>query len=364
MSARSPLESPRDAAAGDVLRAVGAARRRLRTVATLRLIAIAAPAGVTVGAALVIAGWAAAETPPVLGVVGAVAAAVWAAARTPPLAAVARILDARLGLRDRVAAAVQLQTTDGPIAALVARDAAARLASVRMATVFPLAMGRLPAVAIALAIASMAWLTSSHAGPPVAAPARSTSSNSAGAGDASSRTSSDPRGVATNAQPRPNGQAATLRAAEPRGQDGRGSAKREAFAPAAASRGPQGAQPSAASAPGSSVNTAGASRQAAAAPAAASATGPIGPTGRGGAAAGTAASGRMAAGAGGTAPGNRLASPGSEPAAPVATVSYRAARANAEAALARDVIPPDYRDHVRAYFRALPAPYTSAGGTR
>jgi hypothetical protein len=72
----------------------------------------------------------------------------------------------------------------------------------------------------------------------------------------------------------------------------------------------------------------------------------------------------MSAGAGGAAPGNGLASPGSEPAAPVATVSYRAARANAEAALARDVIPPDYRDHVRAYFRALPAPYTTAGGTR
>ena len=72
----------------------------------------------------------------------------------------------------------------------------------------------------------------------------------------------------------------------------------------------------------------------------------------------------MSAGAGGAAPGNRLASPGSEPAAPVATVSYRAARANAEAALARDVIPPDYRDHVRAYFRALPSPSTSAGGTR
>jgi hypothetical protein len=71
----------------------------------------------------------------------------------------------------------------------------------------------------------------------------------------------------------------------------------------------------------------------------------------------------LAAGAGGAAPGNGLASPGSEPAAPVVTVSFRAARANAEAALARDVIPPDHRDHVRAYFRALSSPYTGAGGT-
>jgi len=358
MSARSP-ESPRDAAAGDVLRVVGAARRRLRTVATLRLIAIAAPAGIAAGAALVIAGWAPAETPRVLGVLGAIASAAWAAARTPPLAAVARILDTRLGLRDRVAAAMQLQATDGPIAALVARDAAARLASVRMTAVFPLAMGRWPAVAIALAIASMAWLTSSRAGAPAMAPASSASSTSADG--ASPRSTRDARGAATSAEPRASGRPATPRAAESRTPDDRGNATREAFAPAATPRGPQAAPPSVASQPSTVVNSAGTGRQAAVAPAAAAGSGR---TGRGGAGAATAASGGLTAGAGGAAPGNGLASPGSRLEAPAVALSSRAARANAEAALARDVIPPDYRDHVRAYFRALPTPRTGAGETR
>jgi hypothetical protein len=54
MSVQSAIETPRDAT-GDVLRAVGAARRRLRTVSMLRLAAIAAPAGVTLGAILALA---------------------------------------------------------------------------------------------------------------------------------------------------------------------------------------------------------------------------------------------------------------------------------------------------------------------
>jgi len=361
MSAQSAFESPRDAAAAHVLRLVVAARRRLRTVATLRLIAIAAPAGVAVGAALVIAGWAAEETPLVMGVLGAIAGAARGAARTPSLAAVARILDARLGLRDRVAAAMQLQAADGPIAALVTRDAAARLASVRMTTVFPLVMGRMPAVAIALAIAGMAWLTSSRVGTPAAAPARNASSGSAVADDGSSRTGRDARGVAANADARASARPAAPREAASRAPDDRGNATREAFAPAATSRAPQDAPPTVASPSSASVNTAGTSRQAAAAPAAAPATGR---PARGGAGAGTTASGGMTAGAGGAAPGNVLASSASEPAAPAGLVSYRTARANAEAALARDVIPPDYRDHVRAYFRALPASTTGPGGTR
>jgi hypothetical protein len=43
--------------------------------------------------------------------------------------------------------------------------------------------------------------------------------------------------------------------------------------------------------------------------------------------------------------------------------SLGVARTQAEAALARDVIPPDHRDHVRAYFRAIGAG-APAGGSR
>jgi hypothetical protein len=322
MRTRSPFESPRDAAAADVLRLVVAARRRLRTVATVRLVAIAAPAGVAAGAVLVTAGWAPAETPRVLGVLGAIAAAAWAAVRTPSLAAVARMLDARLGLRDRVAAALQLQFADGPIAALVARDAAARLASVRMTTVFPLAMGRMPAVAIALAVASMAWPTSSRVGTPEAAPrlppptpAAPTTPARAPAATVGERPPPPNRGRAADRRRRsrqnrePRTIAATRRARRllpRRRQIGRRMRRRQWPLH------------------GAPVNTAGTSQQTAAAPAAAAATGR---TGRSGAGAGSTASGGLTAGAGGAAPGGVLASRGSEPAAPVVSGSFRVARA-------------------------------------
>jgi len=68
-------------------------------------------------------------------------------------------------------------------------------------------------------------------------------------------------------------------------------------------------------------------------------------------------------GAGGAAAGHALARPGDERAPQTSAAAYRAARASAEAALGRDVIPPDYRDHVRAYFSALPSS-ASPGGAR
>src|SRR5262249_54580239 len=76
-----------------------------------------------------------------------------------------------------------------------------------------------------------------------------------------------------------------------------------------------------------------------------------------GSAAGQAPAGTLAAGAGGaaagTAPvdGDRDALGNAEARVTIQRpASIAAARAGAEAALARDVIPPDYRDHVRAYF--------------
>jgi hypothetical protein len=361
MSVQSTIASPLDATA-DVLRAVGAARRRMRTVSMLRLAAIAAPAGVTIGATLALAGWAPAWTSGALGVLGAAAATAWAAARTPSQAAVARLLDARLGLRDRVAAALQLQPTGGPIAALVARDAAARLAPVRMTALFPLAIGRLPALTIAVAVASMAWLASSdRAGGPAAVPMQSAAGDPAGA-SAGSPARGGSRGVSPTAPSQSTGSWSTPRAAESPtrngGSDGRGDATREAFAPAASPLGPRAAPRPAEATPAPSASAPGGSRQAAAAPASAGTTGRTGRGGAGGGAAGKA----VRPGAGGAAPGNALAATGGDAAVPAPAASYRAARANAEAALARDVIPPDYRDHVRAYFRAIGP--VGPGGTR
>ena len=361
MSVRSAMESPSDAATSDVLRIVAAARRRVRTVAALRLIAIAVPAGVTAGAALVLAGWTPAGTPLVLGGVGAIGAAAWAAVHTPAATAVARMLDTRLGLRDRVAAAVQLQTTGGPIAALVARDAAARLADARMTEVFPFALGRGHAAALALAVASIAWLASSRvASEPVT---RAGSATSAAAGDASSaHTSAGSRATSADSSGRASASTPATPTPQSRAQGRPGGAAQEAFARTGTTGAPQESQPPTAAAPRSSVSASGPPAQAANAPAAAGAGRR---TGRGGAGQGPTGRGAITAGAGGTAPGRALASaPGADPASPAVTVSYRAARASAESALARDVIPPDYRDHVRAYFRALSASTTIPGGTR
>jgi hypothetical protein len=360
MSANPVSDSSHGAAGLEVLRAVAAARRRLRTVAILQHAAVAGPAGATAGAALALAGLVPAWTAGGLGLLGAVGATVWAAVHTPTSGAVARQLDAQLGLRDRVAAAVQLQQSGGPIAALVARDAAARLAPVRMAAVFPLSIGRTQAVAAAIAVASVAWLLSIDPGarrPTTPATTAAAGSTNAEAGtpardgaradarrEADSNARAEARDRSVNAPERPR---------DPRATATHGTAAQDASAPAP-SRGIAPTTGAVREARDTSQPADG-RRDGTGSPAA---TSTPGQNARGGA--GASARGGLTAGAGGVASGNaRAGETGS--AAPVATApgSYRTARTGAEAALARDVIPPDYREHVRAYFRAL-----GQGGTR
>ena len=355
-------DSPREPAA-DVLRAVAAARRRVRTVSMVRLATIAGPAGVAVGAALALTGRAPAWTAAALGAAGAAGAMAWAAGHTPAPAAVARLLDARLGLKDRVAAALQLHDTGGPIAALVARDAAARLAPVRLTALFPLTLGRGPAVATALAAALVAWLASSG-GDGGVAPGRdaSTEGRASDGRQADGQAPGASRAARTGQDPEAAAPRAPSLAREPRpGDTSGGEAAREARGEAAPGARQVGQPPTPAPS-GPPVNP-GENRQQAAAT-----TGPSGTTARtasGGAAAGAPANGRLSAGAGGATPGSSLAMTDAAGSAPQALAeSYAAARANAEAALARDVIPPDHRDHVRAYFRTLPARPAGTGGSR
>ena len=357
-----PAQSNRETgAAADVLRIVAAARRRVRTVSLLRLVAIAAPAGVATGAALALAGWAPGWTAAALGAAGAAGAVAWAVAHTPAPATVARLLDARLGLRDRVAAALQLHDTGGPIASLVARDAAARLASIRLTALFPLTFGREPAVALALAAALVAWLASS--GAYRAAPAREASSGErASEGrEAGARAPGASRAAGTGGARDTAARRVVSPSAEPRSNDARsGDAPRTAGA-AMAPGARQAGQPPRAAALGQPASPAAIGQPAAAATAP---TGATARTARGGAAGATAPAG-LSAGAGGAVPGASLVADDAAGSTPQGLArSYATARANAEAALARDVIPPDHRDHVRAYFRALPSQPTGAGGSR
>ena len=311
MTVRPAQESPHDAdaAVDAVVRNVAAARRRLRVVGALKLAALAVPGGVALGAALSVAGWAPLWTAASLAVVGAAAAAAWAAAHTPSADSVARTLDTRLGLRDRVAAALQLQRTGGPIATLVARDAAARLAPVNVTTLFPLALGRAPAVALTIAVALVAWDLSGGTGgsrTPVTTPtptnesadtsetSRRVPEGSRSAAEAG-RPDSQPRPAETTSQPRTDRQRAGDAASE-----------------ATALPGPrQPAAPAATESTGRSTSAA-RNQQAESAPAASTA-GARG--GRGGSTAGLTPGGPSLAGAGGAAPGNALARAGDERAA-------------------------------------------------
>lgn len=359
MTVRPAFESPREPDGDAIVRAVGAARRRLRTVSTLRLGALAAPGGTALGAGLALAGWAPWWTPAVLGALGVAGAAAWAAAHTPTVSTVARILDAHLDLRDRVSAALQLRHSGGPIAALVARDAAARLAPVDLTALFPLAIGRAPTVATAVAVAMVAWLAAGGVDgrTPATAP---------GAAGGSASESSDPgarvRAGAGATAPERTRQAAGQRSVlEPR-KPGRaapdGGETPRVASDASSPRPVPTEPPEATGAQGRPANPAPANPRAATASMAAAATGA---SGRGGAAAGRTPGGAMSSGAGG-ASGQALA-PSSGPGRMPLASSLGAARTQAEAALARDVIPPDHREHVRAYFRAIGAG-TSPGGSR
>jgi len=364
MTRRAGIHSA-DTAGEGVLRAVSAARRRLRFVNTLRLVAIAGPSGVAAGAACALAGWMPDWTPIVAGVLGAAAATAWGAARTPSPATVARILDAHLELKDRVSAALQLRERGGPIAALVARDAMARLAGIKLRTLFPVTIDRAPAIATAAAVAMSAWLVvsdtdavgsvggttsaSNSASTDTSTPARGAARTSAAG---SNDQTTDQRSVATAREPRQSGSDSQPAREESLASDAGASIRTPAAAGDTSGAAASGARDSDnRSTPSSAAATA--------------------RTGGGGSAAGQTPTGGVAAGAGGAAPGNAPLDAARDARGHTAiqafAASYHAARAAAEAALARDVIPPDYREHVRAYFSAVSpgtGPVTSNGGPR
>jgi hypothetical protein len=343
---------------GDAVAAVvAAARRRLRFVLAVHAASLAVPGSIAAGAAIAIAGAAPWWTSIVLGAGAVAGSAVWAALRTPTVAAVAGQLDAALGLRDRVTAAQQLRGSTAPIAALVSRDAAARLAGVRPAAVFPLALARAAVPISALAVALSGWLAVS--GRAVTNPRsavgvpRTTSTGASDDGRAirqagtGSVTGVSSRGITASpdaaATARENGgQTETNRHPE----NGAAPARAESESPSVATRSSARVAPS--DLAGTTPQASGSAAAAAAARSASlgSAAGAV-PT-------------HDATGAGGVSRGGALTPvDAGEPSVPVSADRYAAARAGAEAALARDVIPPAYRDDVRAYFRTL-----APGGAR
>lgn len=334
-----------------VAAAVAAARRRARLVLALGAGSITVPAGAATGAVLALAGLVPGWTAAALAAAGAATAMGWAAIRTPSTAVTASRIDAALGLRDRVAAALHLRGSDAPIAALVTRDAAARLEGVQLATVFPVALPRPAAPAIALAAGLCGWLAVANDVP--VAPTANGVTPRAGSADSAATSRRQPAARTGDTQDakeetarRPD-TARDERTPERRAsQDGTGPGE-PASGRSALDEPSNAPRPAATTPPQSDADR----------NASASSNGGSGGT------AGTTPSGlgsstqtasRDTQGAGGVSRRGALAPSGApSDTAALPSRDYRAARANAEAAITRDVVPPDYRDDVRAYFRAL-----------
>ena len=357
--------------AGVLLTFVQRCRHRLVWTAFVRYACLTCGAGMA--AALVhlvvadstIEWWVAAA---IVSVCLAVAAAL-AAFRSPSLRSSGAAVDARLGLADVVVAGLESSGGNDPVSELVVRHAAGSVRSVLPRELFPVRLNFLHrAAAIVFVIGTIAFSAAPFragdridvaaarqgvGGAPPPADARGQrdsdiageladavpSVGSSAGGATSQRAPEDVRatdtpGVESAAERQDganSGQEADANAGSPGARDAR--SENGSSGPGAATAGGADALDGASAAGGRSDAAAGAGRGASAATAVA------------------------ANGAGGIT-GGRLSGPGQEPPASIRTgtsyaARYRDARAQAEAALTRDEVPPQYRQYVRRYFSAI-----------
>jgi hypothetical protein len=314
-----------------------------------------------------------------------VTAAVLTYLRTPTLSATGSAIDRRLHLQDRIAAALQVGREQDPVSALVVRDAATRLRGATPADVFPLDLGR-RAVAATLLL-TMALLTVT------ADLRRAASSRQPGAGagavamarpegaiaapespiDAAAAASGSDVQPSETANARPSGtQAAnpSPQSAAEAAADRAGSRPDEAQASSLA---PAPTAPNEAESRSRIVRTAAQSAAELQSEKGGAGTGPGGQSAAG--AQSRAPLGAMPAGAGGSTPdagrpkGGQSggvaagglssnippARSGSSRAVDGSLLAVGAARAEADAAVSRDDIPPALRQYVRDYFLRLQA---------
>ena len=306
--------------------------------------------------------------------VAAVAAAVRCA---PTLQGTAAIVDRRQRLESRVTTGLQFAEDDDPVAMLVTRDAAARLAVCKPADVFPIELpARWPWMVGGAAAASL--IVALTLGEPATRQPSSGIGHGAAGGSAQVRSPNDSSRAASSAQTsvnpvEPAAKEAVVSREDQRPLDtsasSRGTApaprgvsdeKSPAPAPARGSSTPAaggGARDGVSRGPmastASSTDRAGAGAASKAAP---DATG-LASAGAGRAGAGPGSS--SATGAGGV-KGGTLTLPGPDaatttPAPPVRpdSAQYRAAWERGQAAVARDRVPPALRKYVRDYFAAI-----------
>lgn len=343
---------------------------RTRLTRLARVLSLALP---VVSGAVALAAWAAIAPPVDLAIAAAVALIATAAttvARAPTLSTVAADLDVRLALADRLSTAVRMLSRGDAVAGAIVKDAAARLSSPAVTDALPYRAHPRAGLAWLAALAcAVLWA----AGPSSAS--RTTRAGDSGRTIASGAAVANPDApVSRETAPSPDAPAVAPRVpeaaapatagADARRRDAGASDDRPSGDSAAATRAAQtGTNPAPSEAPapgrrggrsdsaesgragaGSEASTAGAGRSA---PAAATAA----------RAGGAPATGAVSNGAGGVRRGTLTAAEGADvrptSGARVSAAMLAAARANAEAAIAHDDIPPRHRAYLRDYYRAV-----------
>jgi len=285
----------------------------------------------------------------VTALVGAAAVALVTAWLTrPALPEVARTLDRRLRLDDRLVTALQFTAADDAFAHRVVVDALSHVVRVRAADAYPLRVPRmLWTAALATALVPLALLITT-----TPSPSTSLGAGSVTGGGGASALATRPGGVrreAREAAGNPTGPAAVVAAgATPeaiRQQDTEASAS----SPDVRRQAPDAPSVSQAAAPLTPSITSAANRG----PAGSAGAGGAGATPVGGAASGAGTRGRDRQGAGGGTMGDQPYADAEPSRAASDAVESRARWAAGERALLRDHIPPGRRESVRRYFAAI-----------
>jgi hypothetical protein len=330
-------------------------RRRLRIVAAVRCAGITLPIAIASSAALA---FAVKPGPATLAMliaaaigVALVAAMVFAMVRAPQLRETAAALDARLRLQDRMVTALQVSRDPDPMARLVLRDAASRVAGLSPAQAFPLeapayframvagAVAISAAFAIAGAAASPSWRIDHTAGAGATATGGARQGRASRPGPAQPPASAESAAsTARQSSTAPAAVQQAARATEP--AVGRDLGRTPSALKASGTRG--GSQASTtASDRDVSESTVSAGAPAAARGAVGEAQGPI----------------RAAGGVKGASLRPAASAPGEtvddSPLSPAYAARYRTASVRAQAAIAQERVPPGLAAYVKHYFIAI-----------
>jgi hypothetical protein len=383
MRRRSEMPVPANPDDVTLARHLAGLRRRVRTILIARGLLVAMSLAIAAVSIAVVwpvtvpaAAWASAF------VVAAVAAVTIACLGTPNVREIAATVDRRLRLADATVTAAALHGSGDPMARLVVRNTIAHLVDQRMASAFPLELGRATKSAVGAALVCIVvaagitrWQVSgfsARGGMRIGSGESQTSANQrspqTGNGPADRSAPSTMSARSTPASPQAETRAAgpaddsarSIAESQSERSTGATAASDDARAPVSSGNRQSASQASSdssrlpASGPGPGTAVSGAQSTASRSRAEQTGAAPRGQAARPGRAGGS-GSDEAAEGAGGIQHGG-LRAEAARPTVPAAASyrqSYRAARARVDSAIARDEVPLSRRAYVRDYFLAI-----------